>query len=102
MILVAGSARIHPDRREEALQLARVMAEKTREEAGCVSTGYYCAVESPETFFLFQIWDSEEALASHYRQPFVREFLEKLPEMLDGTTAVQFLTRYDVTGQTSL
>jgi quinol monooxygenase YgiN len=102
MILVTGSARVRPERQAEALQLARAMAARTRQEPGCVATGYYAALDAPDTFFLFQLWESEDALDAHYRQPHVREFLERLPELLAGTTAVQFLTRYEVTGETPL
>ncbi|GAB4464339.1 MAG: putative quinol monooxygenase [Armatimonadaceae bacterium] len=96
MIVVAGSARVRPEKRVEAMELAKRMTEQTRQEAGCRSSGYYVSVESPETFFLFQVWESEEALNEHYRQEHVRQFQEKLPEMLAGETAVHFLNRYDV------
>ena len=95
MIIVAGAARIRTDRRDEAARLVRQMGEQTRREPGCVTSAYYASLESPETFFLYQVWESEEALSAHYRQDFVRAFLDRLPEMLDGTTAVQFLNRYE-------
>lgn len=96
MILVSGTARVRPERREDALAVARAMAERTRQQPGCISSGYYTAIESPDNFVLVQIWENEEALNNHYRQEFVQQFLERLPELLDGATSIQSLDRYDV------
>ncbi len=96
MILVSGTARVRPERRDEALAVARTMTERTRQEPGCISSGYYTAIEAPNNFVLVQIWETEEALNNHYRQDFFQHFLEQLPELLDGATSVQSLDRYDV------
>jgi quinol monooxygenase YgiN len=102
MILVSGSARVHPDKVREATALAQQMTAFTRTEPGCLSTGYYVSIESPQNFFLFQVWKSEEALSNHYRQEHTRQFLESLPQYLDGETAVRFLNRYDVLSRENL
>ena len=37
MIVVAGTVRVRPERREEGVRLALEMAEATRAEAGCLA-----------------------------------------------------------------
>ncbi len=84
MIIVHGIIPIKPDRREEALQLARDMSEATQTEEGCVSYDFYVGLRDPYTLVLLQEWDSVEAWMGHFRTAHMKAFLDELPEVVDG------------------
>lgn len=84
MIIVHGIIPIKPDRREEALQLARDMSEATQTEDGCVSYDFYVGLRDPYTLVLLQEWDSVEAWMGHFRTAHMKAFLDELPHVVDG------------------
>lgn len=84
MIIVHGIIPIKPDRREEALQLARDMSEATQTEEGCVSYDFYVGLRDPYTLVLLQEWDSVEAWMEHFRTAHMKAFLDELPHVVDG------------------
>ena len=92
MIVVAGSVRIRPERRDEAVRVAVAMAKATRAEPGCRHYSFYADLEAPDTFFLFEEWDSEEALARHFDTPHMAEFQKKLPGLLAGPLDIRRYT----------
>jgi quinol monooxygenase YgiN len=94
MILVAGSARIRPERRDEAVRAALAMGAATRAEPGCRQYRFYADLEAPDTFFVFEEWESEDALARHFETPHLAEFQTKLAALLAGPLDVR---RYSVT-----
>ena len=84
MIIVHGTIPLRPESREEALQLARRMADATREEPGCISYDFYVGLSDPNTLMLFQEWESMEALMGHFQTAHMEEFLQELPELVSG------------------
>jgi len=84
VIIVQGSIPIKPECHEEALELARRMAEATREELGCISYDFYVGLADPNTFMVFQEWDSMETLMAHFQTPHMEAFLERLPSLVSG------------------
>lgn len=93
MIVIAGSVAVRPDRREEAVRVARTMAAATRGEAGCQTYRFSADLDDPNTLLIFEEWDSEEALARHFQTPHMATFREALPRLLAGAPA---LKRYGV------
>jgi quinol monooxygenase YgiN len=89
VILIAGTVRIRVERRDEAMRAALAMAEATRKEPGCVSYRFYADLEAPDTFFLFEEWETEEALARHFATPHMAEFQARLPGLLAGPLAIK-------------
>jgi quinol monooxygenase YgiN len=89
MIVIAGTVRIRPEKREEAVQAAVAMAEASRAEAGCVSYGFWADLVDPATFLVFEEWESEEALARHFQTEHMRVFRERLPTLVAGGLAIK-------------
>ena len=56
MIIVHGSIPIRPERRDQALALAKQMAAASRNEKGCMSYEFYVGLADPDTLMLFQEW----------------------------------------------
>jgi quinol monooxygenase YgiN len=89
MIVVAGTVRVRSDRRTEALRAAAAMVAATEAEPGCRRYRFYADLEDPDTFFLFEEWESEEALARHFQTEHMRVFRAELPSLLAGGADVR-------------
>ena len=84
MIIVHGTIPIKPDSRERAIDLARRMADATREEIGCISYDFYVGLSDPNTLMLFQEWENMESLMGHFQTDHMDAFLKELPEVVSG------------------
>jgi quinol monooxygenase YgiN len=89
VIVVAGTVSIRPERREEAVAVAREMARATRAEPGCISYRFYADLEDPTTFFVFEEWESEAALGRHFETEHMRVFQSRLPGLLAGAMGIK-------------
>jgi quinol monooxygenase YgiN len=84
MIIVQGYIPIRPERREEALSMARRMTAATREETGCISYEFFIGLSDPNTLMLFQEWETMEALLAHFQTEHMDEFMRGLPNIVSG------------------
>jgi len=84
MIVIAGSVRVKPERREEALRAAVRMMEATRAEPGCRAYRFSADLVDPALVHVFEEWESDEALAAHFGSPHMAEFQRVLPDVLAG------------------
>lgn len=84
MIIVHGTIPLKPDCREQALNLARQMAEASTSELGCISYDFYLGLLDENVLMLFQEWDSMEALRDHFQTEHMEEFMRELPNYLAG------------------
>lgn len=99
MIIVAGTATVHVEKIDNALPVIAKMVEATEQEDGCISYRIYQDPNSPTTFFIFEQWDSEEALARHFQTEHMAEFSAQLPILLSAPMDIK---RYDVSSVKSL
>jgi quinol monooxygenase YgiN len=99
MIIVHGKFPIKPEIRDDALEIMRVMAVASRAEYGCVSYEFYVGLSDPNTLLLFQEWESVDALQGHFDTNHMEEFLEKLPDILNGEVSTR---RYEVKASSEL
>ena len=94
MIVIAGTARVHPEQRERAIEAARVMVEASRAEPGCRQYRFSTDLDDPNVVHVFEEWDSAEALEVHFATPHMAEFQAALGATLDGAPEI---TRFEVT-----
>lgn len=99
MIVIAGTIPIKPEHREEARQLALQMAKATQAEAGCLAYQFYADLADSHTFFIFEEWESEEALNRHFQTEHMKNFQQQAPKLLAGKINVK---RYAVQSATPL
>ena len=99
MLIVAGTVAVKPERREDAIRAARAVAEATRAEAGCVTYDFWAHLTDPGTFHVFEIWESEEALARHFQTEHMRIFREQIGGLVAGPLS---LRRYAVASVASM
>lgn len=84
MIIVHGTIPLKPDCREQALDLARQMAEASTSEHGCISYDFYLGLLDENVLMLFQEWESMESLRDHFQTEHMEAFMRELPNYLAG------------------
>lgn len=99
MLVVAGRVPVRADRRADAVAAALKMAAATQAEPGCRSYRFYCDLADPNTFFIFEEWEDEAALAAHFQTPHMAEFNAAIPTMVAGPPSID---RYEVSGVSKL
>ena len=93
MIIVAGKVAIRPERRAAAIQVALRMAEATQSEPGCITYQFFADLKDPNTIFVFEAWETEEALAQHFQTDHMKAFQQELPKFVAGEMDIK---RYQV------
>ena len=93
MIVVAGTATIHPEHWDKAVEQAQQMSAATEAETGCVSYRIYVHPIQHVTFFIFEEWENAEALAQHFQTPHLQAFSAYLASVVNGNLDIK---RYEV------
>lgn len=88
MLLVIGRVHCRPERRDELVALLTEMQDNSRREAGCLSYGFFAAVENPLSFVAVEEWADRQALDRHFAQPHLQEFARRLPHMVSSQPEV--------------
>ena len=89
MIVVAGAAKVKPDKRGKAVLSALAMAEATKEEPGCISYEFFVDIQDPNRIFIFEQWEDQAALDAHNLSEHMAEFREQLPDLLASSLDVK-------------
>ena len=93
MLIISGEVQVKPEARDRAIEVALKMAKASETEEGCISYRFYASLEDPNTFRIFEVWETEEALNSHFETPHMQEFRHHLPDIVAGPLDIK---RYDV------
>ena len=93
MIIVHCTFPLKAEYKDQALELMRRMSDASQAEYGCVSYQFYVGLTDPNTLLLFQEWSSVDALQDHFQTEHMDEFMEALPQVLDGEVLTR---RYEV------
>jgi quinol monooxygenase YgiN len=93
MIVIAGHVALDPKQQEPAIAAAREMMTETRREAGCISYAFSADLEEPGRFHIFEEWESDAALAVHFKSPHMARFQQAVGGLGVREMAVQ---RYEV------
>jgi len=99
VIVVSGTFEVDPAKRDEAVEVGTTMAEASRAEPGCFTYGFWADLTDPARFRVFEEWESAEALAAHFNEPHMTEFLTTLRGL--GVTNSD-IWRYEMTGKSKL
>ena len=99
MIVVSGTLQVHPDLREEAIEIVLKLAKASEAEKGCLLYRFYADLEDPNTFFMFEKWENEAALEAHFETPHIAEFRQHLPRLLAGERKIY---SYEVSNMSQL
>jgi quinol monooxygenase YgiN len=93
MIVIAGTVRVRPDRRADAMAAARAMAAATLREPGCRAYRFAIDLDDPDVVHLFEEWTDGDALARHFGTPHMATFQAAIAGALAEVPAFR---RYEV------
>jgi len=93
MLVIAGHIRMDPAKVSEARAASAVMMEATRKEEGCHAYTFSSDLEDDGVFHVFEHWESQEALDSHFKSPHMADFQKVMAGF--GIQEMS-LKRYDV------
>ena len=75
------------DSRDGFLQEVRLLADITRKEQGCLRYDYFYPVDSENTLFLWEQWESAQYQEKHTKQPHFA-LIGKLKEKYSASSSV--------------
>jgi quinol monooxygenase YgiN len=93
MLVIAGTVKVKPEMRAEAVQAAIKMAKASQAESGCKAYRFYADLEDPNTFLIFEQWEDDAALMTHFQTPHMAEFNGVIPRFLAAPPSID---RYEV------
>jgi quinol monooxygenase YgiN len=98
MLVVAVTIKTRTDRREEFVQAALRLSEQTRTEAGCLIYRFSTDLVDPNTFYLHEEWESDEAMQRHFQTPGFLAIQEKLPAIVTEPISIRTFQATEVPG----
>ena len=98
MLAISGWLQFPAGDRDEMLGVLTALAERTRQDAGCVEYWWSEDLAEPGRFRFFECWESEATFAGHRGAPYEIEFNDTYLPRIVGAEARQ----YDVSGVRSL
>lgn len=91
ILSAVGVARAKPEKAAELGALLGTFAERSRSEEGCLQSWIHQDLADPNHFVFYEMWASEEDLARHLEQPYMKEFLAGRMEYLEQDLEVRQL-----------
>ena len=79
---MVGRVRCEAENREKLIAELERMQTDSRKEEGCIRYGFFSAVEDPNSFVAVEEWADREALDRHFAEPHLREFAQRLGELV--------------------
>ncbi|WDF46581.1 putative quinol monooxygenase [Chryseobacterium sp. KACC 21268] len=71
------------DKIQELKSILDNMVLNTRQEEACEKYELQQGLEDEAVFIFHEIWKSKEGLDAHNQQSYIKEFVEKAPELLE-------------------
>jgi quinol monooxygenase YgiN len=66
MFAIAGRLECAPENHDEAAAAMVTMMEETAKEEGCQAYRFTADLSQRGVFYIFELWDSDEALKAHF------------------------------------
>lgn len=99
MIIVAGTVRVDPAKREAARAVMEKVITASRGEDGCIDYAYGVDMLDAGLVRVWEVWRDREALQRHFQTPHLGEWRAAWPAF---GIADRKLAIYDVSGTTPL
>jgi quinol monooxygenase YgiN len=87
MHALTGYLDFRPEEREQTVAALRAVAERSRQDPGCVEYWWSEDMDQPCRFRFFECWESESAFDSHQAQPYEKEFMADHVSRIVGADA---------------
>ena len=99
MLIISGTVHIKADKIEDAIAAGLEMSRASEAEDGCLHYRFYRDLEDETLFFLYEMWENEDALKAHFQTPHMATFSKAMGDILAAPPQVK---RYDVSNVTDL
>jgi quinol monooxygenase YgiN len=99
MTVVHATFPIDPDKHDEAVELFREVAARSREEDGTIGYRVTTDVEEPSVFQFVERYEDEAAFGAHAESEHLAELRAALPDLLAGEPEV---VQFEVASATEL
>jgi quinol monooxygenase YgiN len=93
MILISGEAKLHPDKRDAAIEAMNVMSAASLEESGCIDYRFWIATADPNRILIFEKWENQGAIDAHFQSPHMATFGASFGSALDGGVEI---TKFEI------
>jgi quinol monooxygenase YgiN len=74
MLVIAGTIRIDPAKRDEASAAAIEIMKETHKEEGNLAYSFSADLSDPGLIYIFEKWQDQEALDFHFKTPHMAAF----------------------------
>ena len=81
-VTVLARFRAKTGKDSDVLRAITSLIAPTKAEEGCINYDLHRAQDDPGLFLLYETWRDRQDLDDHLATPYLREFLEKAPELL--------------------
>jgi quinol monooxygenase YgiN len=98
MLIAAVIIKTRPNHREEFAQAALRLSEQARTEPGCKIYRFSTDLADPNTFYVYEEWESDEAMQLHFKTPGFLAIQEKLPAMVAEPISIRTFQATEVPG----
>ena len=89
MLIIAGTFRISAESRDASWKAAREMVAETVKEPGCHAYRFTQDIDDPTLMHLFERWESEDHLRSHFGTPHMARFQAALATVKPQLVEIQ-------------
>ena len=89
MILIAGPVFVQEGKMEIALEAVAKMVAASQQEDGCVHYNFYIDRDKSDQLFIFEEWETQEALDAHGKTEHMAAFRAVAGDFLTGPRALQ-------------
>jgi quinol monooxygenase YgiN len=89
LLIIAGTFRVDAAQREATLAAAREMMKETLKEKGCHAYCFSADLDDAALVHLFERWESEDALTSHFTTPHMARFQAALAKLRPAIVEIQ-------------
>ena len=88
MLVLIAKFKTRAEYREEFINLSEGMLEPSRSEEGCIHYELLQNPFNPDLFTFYEKWRSEEDLVEHSQKHYFLEYMNKVPELIEGEADV--------------
>ncbi|MSP44224.1 MAG: antibiotic biosynthesis monooxygenase [Alphaproteobacteria bacterium] len=99
MLVISGEIKVAPESRAKAVAAMIRVEQATRKETGCLTYTFYADLEDPNCLRIFEEWESDAALAAHFKVPHIAVFRT---EMAEVKVLSRQIKKYEVSGSSTL
>ena len=93
MIVLSVTIKIKEEKIQEAKEFFSSFVAPSQAEEGCLQYELFQGAKDKQVFHFFEKWRDQKALDKHNEQPFLRQFLDRVEDLLAAPAEILFLEK---------